>query len=145
MIERPASAVAALLTGAVTTSAVVVLALRDPHVPGSYLGCPLFVLTGLVCAGCGGLRAVHDLTTGDLAGAWAMNPVLVVVLPALVLAWCSWLLRAWTGRGVLDRVGRGRAVPGARWAPWWLLGTLVVVSVARNVPALAPLLGPVAG
>ena len=145
MIVRPASAVAALLTGAVTTGAVVVLALRDPHVPGSYLGCPLYVLTGFVCAGCGGLRAVHDLVTGDLAGAWAMNPVLVVGLPVLVLAWASWLLRAWTGRGMLERLGRGRAVPGARRGPWWLLGALVVVSIARNVPALVPVLGPAAG
>ena len=48
---------------------------------GSYGVCPLYALTGLWCPACGGLRATHDLAHGDLAGAWAMNPLWVLAVP----------------------------------------------------------------
>lgn len=110
------------------------LLLVDPHEPGSWGVCPVYALTGRYCAGCGVLRASRDLLTGDLAGAWGMNPLWVLVVPVLVGFWVRGLVRAW-------RTGTPPAAPPA----WVAVGGLVLVaaySVARNVPAWAPLLAP---
>jgi hypothetical protein len=110
------------------------LVLVDPNSPGSWGVCPLYALTGRYCAGCGGLRATHDLLVGDLAGAWGMNPLWVLLVPVLVALWLRWVVGAW-------RTGRAPRAPGAGWAA--ATGVVVVVySVLRNVPALAPWLAP---
>ena len=110
------------------------LVLRDPHGQGSWGVCPLYALTGAYCAGCGGLRAMHDLLVGDLAGAWSMNPLWVLVVPVLAALWARWLVRAL-------RTGRPARAPSARVA---IVATAVVLlySAARNVPAWAGLLAP---
>lgn len=129
--------------GVMTAAATVVLAVRSPHTAGSYGVCPFLAATGLWCPGCGGLRAVHELTGLDVASAWAMNPLVVVGVPLVVVAWALWLGRS------LDRAparagGRGgRAGRRARtWPAWALLAVAVVFTVARNVPALEPWLAP---
>ncbi|MBC7289751.1 MAG: DUF2752 domain-containing protein, partial [Actinotalea sp.] len=101
-MRRPWAAPAAV--GGLVATATTVLAVRSPHATGSYGVCPLLAFTGLWCPFCGGLRAVHDLTRLDLAGAWAMNPLFVLGVPVLVAAWAWWLGRA---LGVLP--GRARA------------------------------------
>lgn len=95
-----------LMAGAVL-GASVVLHLRDPHQSGSYLFCPWLVLTGTFCPGCGGLRAVNDLTHGDLAAAASSNLLLVGSLPIAVWMWGRWLVDRWRGvrRAVDQRVG----------------------------------------
>jgi uncharacterized protein DUF2752 len=110
------------------------LVLRDPHGQGTWGVCPVYALTGAYCAGCGGLRATHDLLVGDVAGAWSMNPLWVLVVPVLVALWGRWLARSL-------RTGRPAAAPPVRVA---LAVTAVVVlySVARNVPAWAGVLAP---
>ena len=58
----------------------------DPNAPGSLLPpCPFATLTGLFCPGCGATRALHALLHLDVAGAFAMNPLLVLCLPLLAL------------------------------------------------------------
>ncbi|GMA31128.1 DUF2752 domain-containing protein [Litorihabitans aurantiacus] len=110
------------------------LAVRSPHVAGSYGVCPSAVL-GFACPGCGGLRATHDLVHGDLAGAWAHNPLVVVgVAVALVLV-VRWTRDA--ARGVTPwSPPTGAAVTVAV--------VLVLFTVARNIPVLTPFLGPLA-
>ena len=130
--RRRRALLAPLGVGAGVAGATLVLALVDPH-EGGYPLCPLLALTGWACPACGGLRATHDLATGDLAGAWAMNPLWVLVAPLLVVAWGLWVRRA--ARGTT-----ARAIP-----PWTGVVSLVVLvgfGVARNVPALVPFLGP---
>jgi hypothetical protein len=47
--------------------------------------CPVCMLTGLKCPGCGTARALHCLLHGDVASAVAFNPLLVLAFPLLVL------------------------------------------------------------
>lgn len=125
-----------LLLGGLALGATALVAVVDPHDPGSYGFCPFRALTGWLCPGCGGLRAVHLITRGDLAGAWAMNPLVVVAVPAAIGLWAWWLLTRWRNRP-------GWAVPTAA-----VIGLAVLVLtfwLARNVPALMPFLGPAAG
>jgi hypothetical protein len=49
--------------------------------------CVFHELTGLYCPGCGATRAVHHLLHGEIAAAFAMNPLLVVSLPLIPLFW----------------------------------------------------------
>lgn len=121
-----------LVVGAITAAATLLVALRDPH-DGGYPLCPLLALTGHPCAGCGGLRAAHDLAHGDLAGAWAMNPLLTVAMPAAVVLWLVWVVRAATGRPAWQP-------PVAVWISFAAL--MVVFTVARNIPAWSGVLGP---
>lgn len=81
---------------AVVAAGTLLLALRDPH-GGGYGMCPILALTGYLCPTCGGLRAVHDLAHLDLAGAWAMNPLLTLALPAFGILLLGWWWRAWRG------------------------------------------------
>lgn len=131
---RLRAARAPLLVAGGAAVAALGLVLVDPHEPGSWGACPLYALTGVYCAGCGGLRATHDLLVGDLAGAWATNPLWVLLVPVLLALWARWLVRA-------ARTGRRAAAPPASVA---LAAAAVVVlySVARNVPAWAGLLAP---
>lgn len=121
-----------VVTGLVLAAGTAFLTVVDPHDGG--LGvCPLLALTGWVCPTCGGLRTVHNLATGDLGGAWSMNPLLTLALPVLGVLWLVWTIRS------------VRSLPA--WQPpawlWWcIIGTLLAFGVLRNLPALHPFLGP---
>ncbi|WP_227994581.1 DUF2752 domain-containing protein [Luteimicrobium xylanilyticum] len=105
----------------------------DPNHPGRYPVCPLYVLTGVYCPLCGGLRATHGLAHLDLADAWSHNPVWTVAAPLLVLAWADWAWRRWRGRPA-RRVPRAAVVA--------VVVVLLAFTVARNVPAWSPWLAP---
>jgi hypothetical protein len=79
-------------------AASVVLHLRDPHSSGSYGFCPWLALTGTYCPGCGGLRAVNDLTHGDVLGAASSNLLFVASLPFLAVWWLRSFADGWRGR-----------------------------------------------
>lgn len=123
-----------VLAGALVTASVL-LHLRDPHRAGSYLFCPWLLLTGTYCPGCGGLRAVNDLTHGRLLSAASSNLLLVGALPLAAVLWGRWLVDRW--RGVRRSVEPRRAVTLA------VAGGLLAAgfAVVRNLPAgawLAP-------
>ncbi len=118
-----AVAVAALAVGA----AVAVLFFFDPATAGFFPVCTLHELTGWQCPGCGGLRAIHQLTHGHLAAAWRLNPLLVALLPVAF----------WLGLREAVRVTTGREWPGLVTRPIfvWLLATAVVLfGILRNLP-----------
>jgi hypothetical protein len=123
-----------LLTGgAVVAAATVLVGVVDPNQPGHYPLCPFRALTGLACPGCGGLRAVHALTHGHLAEAFGHNPLVVLLLPAVVLTWVLAVRRALRGR-----------VLAWRPTPVHLSAAAAVVlafTVLRNLPGV-DLLGP---
>jgi hypothetical protein len=124
---RPAWATPVAVGGALV--AATLLAAVDPYQPGHYPACPFYTLTGYYCPGCGGLRAVHDLTHGEVARAFSSNPLITLLIPVAVLVWFWWLQ---VTRGAIRR----RAVP---YLP--ILAVLLIVTVAfgvlRNMPAFA--------
>jgi hypothetical protein len=116
-------------------AATVALHLRDPHASGSWGYCPLSLM-GIYCPGCGGLRAVNDLTNGDLAAAASSNLILVIALPVLVFALGRWLVDRW--------MGTKRDLPSERavwFATTWVMTVLIAFTILRNLPVgewLAP-------
>jgi hypothetical protein len=105
----------------------------DPNEPGHYPTCPFLALTGRFCPGCGGMRCVRALVTGDPHAAVGFNPLAVALLPLF-----AWLWLRWTTREL-------RGLPRTSVASPWLLRALtaviLVVWLVRNLPcgaALAP-------
>ncbi len=114
-------------------AATAALHFRDPHAEGSWGFCPSALL-GVACPGCGGLRAVNDLTNLQLADAASSNLLFVLALPVIVLALGRWTVDQWRGT---TRVARAELT--------WLATTgvvtlLVAFTVLRNLPGswLAP-------
>jgi len=137
--RQPGSARWARVRGPVLTigglaAATLALHLRDPHQHGSWGLCPSAAL-GIYCPGCGGLRAVNDLTHGEVGAAASSNLALVVLLPFAVLGLGVWAVARWRGTTV--------TVPAAAVRPvlWVGLALLLAFTVLRNLPAgawLAP-------
>ncbi|MEO3812875.1 DUF2752 domain-containing protein [Sphaerisporangium sp. B11E5] len=133
---RPATwaRIAPLGAAALVAAGVAYVGAVDPGEPGHYPPCPLLWLTGLYCPGCGGLRALHALTRGDVGAAVGLNPLLLVTIPLVVVWWSIWAVRAWRGRAQRW---------GGRWGAviWGYLGVVIVFGVVRNLP-FAAFLGP---
>lgn len=116
------------LSGGLGLTAAVVLRLRDPHDSGSYGFCPFLSLTGLPCPGCGGLRAVNDLTRGDLAAAVSSNLLAVVLVVGLALLWAVWFVRRAGGQH------RARFIAISTRTAMLVLPVVAVFGVLRVTP-----------
>lgn len=130
---RPRRVVAPVATIAGLAVATIALHVRDPHASGSWGYCPISLL-GFYCPGCGGLRAVNDLTHGDLAGAVSSNALLVLAMPFAVFLLARWAVDAWRGRH--------RGLPALSSWPGlsFVIVLITLFTVARNLPGswLAP-------
>jgi hypothetical protein len=119
--------VAALAAGMLAAiGAVAVLFLFDPSTAGFYPVCQLHELTGLQCPGCGGLRALHQLSHGRFAAAWRLNPFVPLLLPVVI----------WLGLREIVFVLTGRQWPGLITRPvfaWLLAGSLLLFGILRNI------------
>lgn len=123
--RRDWSWVAVTAAGALASATLVTLI--DPNEPGHYPTCPVLFTTGYYCPGCGALRAAHDLFGGDLAGAFARNPLIYVIVPVGILAWANLVARA-SGRSYF-------AVQRIRpWSLYAVLALVIVYGVLRNLP-----------
>ncbi|MGC4016667.1 MAG: DUF2752 domain-containing protein [Luteolibacter sp.] len=81
--------------------------------------------TGWWCPGCGGTRCTMRLIHGDVAGAWAMNPLAMI----LGGAFAGWMLLG------LVCEWRGRRMPAMpSWLAWFLPTLILVFWLARNLP-----------
>ncbi len=119
---RPATLVLVLLAAFVG----LVLFCFDPRQYHFYPVCFFHQTTGLLCPGCGALRALHQLLHGHLAAAFRFNPVLIASLP-------FWI---WFGARFARQRARNQPLSlGLRtiWL-WLMLAAVLVVSVLRNLP-----------
>ncbi len=85
------------LVGGVAVAAAALVHFHDPHSQGSYGICPFYALTGWWCPGCGGLRAMHDLTEGRIVDAVHSNIFLLPLILGFSLWWGDWVVRRWRG------------------------------------------------
>jgi hypothetical protein len=87
-------------------------------------------MTGTYCPGCGGLRAVNDLTHGDVAAAASSNLAFVATIPVFAVLWARSFRQRWTGA----------ATPMSQPVVLGLTALAVVVIVLfwvlRNLPGL---------
>ena len=110
----------------VTLAGVAVAAVLYFHRPSGqffFPRCTFHQLTGLLCPGCGGLRALHELLHGHLVAA-ARSNVLVFAVPLGAVGWWTWCRR------------RGRHTHLTSRAVWLLFAALVLFTLVRNLPGL---------
>jgi hypothetical protein len=116
-----------VLAGAVLVASLA-LHVRDPHQQGSWGFCPWLLLTGTLCPGCGGLRAVNDLTHGEVLSAASSNLLLVGALPLAAGLWVRSVSQRW--RGVRSQWSPARV--NLAWAV--AVVAMVAFWVLRNLP-----------
>ena len=98
----------------------------DPAQNHFYPVCLFHRVTGLLCPGCGSLRALHQLLHGRLGAAFRFNPMLIAALPLVVALVFRFAARE-------SRCEPGRPLISGRW--FWVLGFItLVVSIWRNLP-----------
>jgi hypothetical protein len=112
-----------ILAAAATGAALVLLYFFAPTEHPFYPRCVFHSVTGLACPGCGSLRAVHNLLHGDFAAAFRLNPLMMILLPAMAGIWIARRESAFTAL---------RPV----WI-WVVLSVIVLFAVLRNLP-MAP-------
>ena len=114
-------------------AATVALHFRDPHAQGSWGFCPSAAL-GVWCPGCGGLRAVNDLSNLDLVGAASSNLAFVIALPFILGGLVIWTVDRWRGHHRQVSMVTLTRVSVA------VVALLAVFTVLRNLPGswLAP-------
>lgn len=108
-------------------AAILALLLLDPAASRFFPPCPLRLLTGWLCPGCGATRGVRLLLLGRPAAALRLNPLLPAYLVVLGHFFASQVLIAF---GRLPLPVPRRAVA---WG-WGLLVAAVAFGVARNLP-----------
>jgi Protein of unknown function (DUF2752) len=112
-----------LLTVATAAS---ILYLFDPSSYGFYPTCLFHRMTGLLCPGCGSLRALHQLLHGHIWTAFQYNPMLVTGLPFLAVM----------GGLILGASFREKPVTFAVPRKWvfLIIGIGLAFSIWRNIP-----------
>jgi len=116
-----------LLATSAAVAAVPVLYRFNPLEVHFYPRCPLYVMTGIYCPGCGALRAGHALLHGHLLTALDYNALLVVSAPFLAWALAAQAIHALTGR----RIPTHQLSGGESRAIMWVF---IVFMVLRNIP-----------
>ena len=53
--------------------------------------CPIKLITGHKCLGCGMTQAILYILKGDFIGAMSQNPRVVIVFPLLLYVWLKYL------------------------------------------------------
>jgi hypothetical protein len=97
--------------------------------PAEYVwlpSCPLRVLTGWLCPGCGTLRAAHHLLNGQLCLAFRCQPLFISLSPFLALLVCKMLYEKWRNSTLFFPF----EVP-----IYWLIGIVIFLFfLLRNIP-----------
>ena len=88
--------------------------------------CPFRVMTGLLCPGCGTLRATHFLLNGQLGTAFHCQPLLMLLTPILALL---------AGKSLYEHT-RKKSAPLPFEIPiyWLIVMAVCLFFVLRNIP-----------
>jgi hypothetical protein len=111
---------------AITIAGGAILYLFNPAQFGFYPVCFFYKTTGLLCPGCGTLRAMHQLLHGHIGAALRFNALIVLSIPLAI---------AVSIRAVRNSKANRLGLAGIRPSWLWLgLAVLLVFAILRNLP-----------
>lgn len=84
-MEKKQRTVVAVAVVAAAAAILCFYAVVDPC-SGWMPRCPVKMLSGWDCPGCGSQRAIHALLNGDFAGAWHSNAMMILAMPVSAAA-----------------------------------------------------------
>ena len=114
-VKRPK--ITALALALLAAAGLALLYVFDPSAAGNFFPkCPSYAFLGLYCPGCGITRALHALLHGQVAQAFAYNPLAILVSPLLL--WMAFK-PAWLYHPLTPKIA---------------LAVLVLYAVLRNIP-----------
>jgi hypothetical protein len=116
-----------LLAAPAAVASVAVLYRFNPLQVHFYPRCPLFVMTGIFCPGCGALRAGHALLHGHFLTALDYNALLVLAAPFLAWALAAQGFQAVTGRSLPTYRLSGMQAKAVMWV-------FIAFMLFRNIP-----------
>lgn len=100
----------------------------DPTTPGGpFPVCPVKLLFGIDCPGCGTLRMLYSVLHGDLLAAVKFNALALAALALMLWAYVAWTYGCVVGRRVWDWANY-------RWAAPLFLFSASAWFVVRNIP-----------
>ena len=114
-----------ILLGGILIGALIIYYYNNPSSGAWFPQCPVKLLTGYSCPGCGVQRAFHALLHGNLGQALAYNYFFVLSVPYFILACIALLLKGRFTR--FERVVEGRTLA------WIYVVCYCVWFVLRNV------------
>ena len=95
------------------------------HLLGFGIPCPIHLVTGLQCPGCGVTRMVMALLHLDLKGAFAANAAVLCLLPLMLFT---------AGRAVWLYIRKGSTHSRLNDAlTWFMIAVLLIFGVIRNI------------
>ena len=116
-----------IAVGLLLLAALALLLFVDPAESVWMPKCPVKLLTGLDCPGCGGQRAVHAMLQGDVAGAIRYNWFLLYAAPYLLLLVVERFFLRGECRQRVQRWAENKYVV------WFYIVSYCVWFVARNI------------
>lgn len=90
--------------------------------------CPVKVLTGLDCPGCGSQRAIHHLLNWDLKGALRENALMVLAIPYIILGFAFDMVK-----NPGEKYIKWRSILFGSTAIYILLGIIALHTILRNI------------
>jgi hypothetical protein len=124
IMYRRSTVVAIWLLGAL---GLIYIYLYEPGKTGFFMPCPFRMLTGFTCPGCGATRALHQMVHGNFTAAFMLNPLFLIVIPLLLIAFLRYSIIVMNGG-----VPRKNALP-----PKYIYAIFFVVLsfwIFRNTP-----------
>ena len=118
---------------AIVAAAAAVLFTFDPTFSSFYPGCLFYRTTGLLCPGCGSLRALHQLLHGNFVTALRFNPLLFLTFILVGIITAVKLLRRNDSAPTIGASARSPLALHPAWI-WGYLGLALAFWVLRNLP-----------
>lgn len=90
--------------------------------------CPVYVLTGFKCTGCGSQRAIHYLLNGNIVKALSENALIIIAIPYIIF---SFFLEH---KHILSsRLLKIRYILYGRTAILIILSIIIIFTILRNI------------
>ena len=91
--------------------------------------CPVYLLTGYKCPGCGSQRAFYHLFHGDVKAAFSYNPLMLLMIPYIL----SGIFLEYIVNRENRRMARLRNLLFNKWVAIVLAAMLLIYTFVRNL------------